>query len=680
MKHSYSITIYLLGLLIPTLSFGDGRSLTPVTLAPNDASVDWAMELNQYGIQISPSKITLDNGKILTGDAIILRQSNFPLDLFLTETRPAQLYCYVDRNGTYRANEGYSDANAKQDSPNPEYCFQNVRIPLQHKLAPMSFAVSIAIRKAEDNYHHSIEFGPCKSIYEGSLLIGQQTYAARMVFHLPNEHRKEVTTTIVLDTNRDGVFHLIDDTWFSENGYGYVDGQFWTVKIGMEGETAQVDFERYNGATGILQLQGEGIAQVCIGKSTPSSTVLRTGAFLSESEFSLPYREDLSYHLPVGDYVLYTVWLQPKGQKDVVYQWPMSRDSRSEYSSIRIEENQSFPVNVGGPLRDSIRVEPFNIFGDIVLEYRGGINPLRYPFIEKNHDDLLHTDEFKQPLWTIKDHRGNVILAGQFTSGYKETVRMPFFSRGTYQVQRPGSDNELIDRTPVPFVYHSRLPLIWGIVILLIFGCLTYLYFIDLDYPFSKWWVLFPGIAGFLLIYFSPQINLNSFDLSIVYTCPVALTGILLACRIFLPSRISSVFFTSSLSSIAILYPTHVLFQNAAGALINFIFISMVYSILFSAFYLIVRGKGGGKRFLLAFISETFIPPLLLVMPLIVIERDVEYAIVFPLFLLIFCVFTIPLYVLVVLNPWVRDLIVNRMIESDKNETPEEEEILKPVA
>lgn len=671
MKRFCLIIVSLTGMLFPLNGYSDGGTLTRKVLAPEDESAAWVISDPIVYREIGACSGIIDGKDTVEGFAFKINVGAVSVELFLTDSKPARLYCGEQKDERFyefQSSEGVVETQERGDLNREDHLFRNVLLPTPPGVGSIPALVDIHCKKSKDlvGFFHKIRIIQCKTIYEGTLDAGQQQYAARLIFRSLDFSSSAIC--IVLDTNRDGVFHPLDDVWFSGNWFACLDGKIWNVRTTLEGEIARVSLEPYTGAVGLLQLQGEGIVQASVGALLPLVSPRMTVKTKPAVEFSIPYRENLPCALPVDDFVIASVWLQSRNQKEFVYQWPIFWTT--EYTDFKITENQPCQVVVGGPLSDSIKAEMQNPFGALQINYEGCVNENRYRFAEMKYGDFLHYNLLQPTLWTLKDSCGAVVSAGPFENG-STNIQLPFFGFGTYQIQVVGSDNDLVRRTAVSIFYHSKEPFVLGIGLLIFIGAIVYFSFIDREYPFSKWLALLPGVVGFLWMYFAAKAN--QFDYGVLGACPLSVTCILVACRIFLPKGIIKVFGVSVVSLIVILYPAKVFSMNPDRDAFSFLLLGLLLSLLFTAFHRIVCGKRSQIRLFVAFLGVTFIPPIVFVTPLIMVEHDPESLQAFlSVFLPIFA-FTFPLYGLTAGRHWARDLFDFRMNSPGEMEKYKEE-------
>lgn len=665
MRNNWVVSIALV-VLIHRSVLGDGGILNRTSLPAGDRSAVWAMDSPSFSSQEKPIAKKLLNGETLEGYEIEL-SADTVVKSFLAKSQPPRLFIDLNADGVFQSSEGFAGERPEIAEFEDEFHYRN--IPYSLSFGPIPSPLFVDIRtwliddpRYEDRYILNIL--QCKTIYEGALRVGGRNYAARLLFRSLYRIQMEPIACILLDTNEDGVFHPYEDLWFPANWYAYIEGKCWTVRTIFSGQSADVVMEPYTGPVGTLQLQGEGIVRVCVGKSGKPMppAFLRAGTPVFGLEFSLPLREDTTYSLPVDHYVVTNIVLQSGGSQETFLQWPVSHSYDTEYSPIFIQKNQTNTIWIGGPLNEEIKIYPKNSFGYVLLEYSGLFNRNRYSFIERQRSDLYASHRSQPSLWTMKDNWDRVVRAGQFQNG-RAVVRMPFWGRGTYTVQSLGVDNELIDRSIVEFTYRSVQPLIWGAVLLVFVVLAGFLWRIDPDYPASKWWTLVPAMAGILWIRFSPSFvyfNEEHF-IQAAGTGPLALTSILLACRVFSPRRIARVFFTSFFTSTGILLSIHILLPGTE-MLVFLLIIALLFAVFFSAFYQIVRGKVNWIRCLVGYLTGTGIPTIPYLIAGIVSNEKGYLMICFASFVMI-SGFMIPLYLLTLINPWVHDLFAKRMAD-----------------
>ncbi len=682
MKNNWVVLILLL-VAMHHSSFGDGGRLNLATLPAGDRSAVWAMEFTAFSSQEKPIEKKLPNGETLEGYAIELFTDTV-VKSFLAKSPPLRLFIDLNGDGVFQASEGFTGERPEIAEFEEDFVYCNIPYPLSFGPIPSPLFVDIRTWLNDDPRYEDrciLNILQCKTIYEGALRVGERNYAARLLFRSLYRIQTEPIACILLDTNEDGLFHPYEDLWFPANWYAYIEGKCWTVRTIFSEQSTDVVIEPYTGPVGTIQFQGEGIVQVCVGKSgkpmPPAFLRARTPVF--GLEFSLPLREDMTYSLPVENYAITNIVLQSDSSQETFLQWPVSHSYDTEYSPIFNQKNQTNKIWIGGPLNDEIKIKTKNSFGDVLLEYSGVFNRSRYSFIERQRSDLYASHRSQPSLWTMKDSRDRVVRAGQFQNG-RAVVRMPFWSRGTYTVQSLGVDNELIDRSVVEFAYRSVQPLIWGIALLVFVVLAGFLWRIDPDYPASKWWALVPAMVGILWIRFSPSfVYFNEEDfIQTAGTGPLALTFILLACRVFSPRRIARVFFTSFFTSTGILLSIHILLPGTE-MLVFLLLIGLVLAIFFSAFYQIVRGKVNWIRCLVGYLIGTGIPTIPYLVAGIVSNEKGYLYLCLVLFVMI-SGFMIPLYLLTLINPWVHDLFAKRMVDPTDVEILIEEDKPKEIA
>ena len=504
----------------------------------------------------------------------------------------------------------------------------------------------------------------CKNIYEGTLSIKEKSYPARVLFQKWNDSSDMPKAILQLDENRDGRFHPIDDSWFECDQIAIVGGMPYRVQTQFLNREASVTFTAFTGPTGTLQLQGEGISQVVLGKRIP-------GSIEPIQKFSIPYIENASHTLPVGLYSIMRIWLRSQEQLDVVYQWPDLPHSRSEDIDITIEKDTPFSVWIGGPLKDSYNVISPSLYGNTWIEFDGIRNQRLYRFAEIKYDDPQPLPDAQTLFWSMKSSQGQVIHAGQFYKN-RALIRMPFWGNDTYQVQRLGSDNELIQRSSMVLEYHFRQPILYGSTLFVFSLMAFYLVKVDFHYSLSKLWMLFPGIVGlgwiFVMEYSAAP---DKQFMQIFGIGPLSLTFMLLACRLVISKRIAFTFITAILSSCAILLPANFVFINTK--IIIIIACSLIYSLEFVIFYQLVRGKTGWPILSIAFLMALGIPIGIIKM-LLIFSQSAG-----PLWylLLLFGPFALSLYGLTARNPWVRDLLTQRMFDMrEHSEEPQDPKLV----
>lgn len=652
-------------LLLPLTVFCDGGTLSLQILAPDDESAAWVMEEAYCPILNRVEK------QIRGEETIAGYMSYYPVGpqsthLLPTDTKPIRLFCDFDGDETFTASEECKGTDGTDISKIDERIFRNVRLATLPGPISESFQIDIFSWRKDSTSTSKIQMQvfQCKNVYEGTLQAGGKDYNARLLFKDLFSLQTAPNTILILDCNRDGHFNPFDDTWFLSNGIASIDGSLWNVKTQYENQTVNVTLSPYSGFTGTLHLQGDGISQVVIGQRRPGSSD-------PLQEVSLLACENNAFQLPVATYTISKVWLRSKEQPDIAYQWPMKKIyDVEECPEIRIEQDRESAIHVGGPLRDTLTVSKPNILGQIVLEYKGGMNNNGLGFYEINWKDLLHCMESQSPMWILEDSRGNRIHTGQFIYNHA-SIHMPW-GYGTYRIQCSGSTNELLKRSPVEFVYYPTQLIILGIFTLILMAIIVFLSKIDRCGFRSKWWVLLPGILGSLWIYACP--STPDVELITIGFGPLLVTIFLLACRIVLPRRISSVFITSILSSFIVLTPCLIQFNYDYITL--FCITCLLYAVLFSAFCYAICNRNSQWRFRMDLSIVIGIPIIAYIG--IAIQTGYFYGLL-GVSIYVGC-FLLPLYFLTVWNPWVRDLIVHRMMAGDEDNRPEKNERVKPEA
>ncbi len=244
--------------------------------------------------------------------------------------------------------------------------------------------------------------------FEGTVLAGSNTYPAWMIIRSLNLYNNLPNTLIFLDMNRDGQFHPVDDTWFSSEGAASIDGLLWKVTTAFRETEAELTLEPYDGPTGTLKLEGDGITQV--GIRVPQSSMSKMSY-----EFSLPHRDDSSYTVPAQSLEFSKIWLTPGKESEIVFQWPIQ--SYNQATRFEVQENQTVSQSIGGPLHQSIEVQANWLSGRLNLSNKGCTNRRGLQFVGLQKSDLVRGGELPPPSWELRDRRGAIIKSGRFAYG-----------------------------------------------------------------------------------------------------------------------------------------------------------------------------------------------------------------------------------------------------------------------
>lgn len=662
--------LLFLFLLFPPAVFSDGGMLTRNTLAPEDNSMVWALSI--YDIPVPQAETKSIGTDSFTGYQLSF--GSFEQSLFLTDTRPFRLFSDINKNYTFEIQEEI--AGKPQQSLNPlsvrdERIFYDAGLSIRLGTATVPFVADIRVWWQKNGYYDQImnKLVRCRTVFEGTLIANGKEFPARLFFLSLDFLFKPY---IIVDANRDGFFNPIDDPWFASDRTAILDGSLWTVKTNFTADTAIVSLAPYKGATGTLQLQGEGISQVVLGRRVSGSRLL--------PEFSIPRLENPTCTLPVGIYAVMRIWLRSKEQTGVVYQWPGEITYKTTYPDLQIETNKTASAYVGAPLTDTLKTIAQNTCGNTWIEYAGCVNQSLYSFVEIKPDDLLRGTALQPATWIMKDRLNRIIDTGKFRRGgvYTEEeesyVRMPFWGYGTYRIERLGSDNELLHRISLEISYYYKQPIIGGLFLVLWLGLSLWLLHIDRADSRSKLWVLLPGILGMSLILVMELIPAYEPFFQVVGTGPLVLTFTLLAYRLVSPTRIIAIFSTSILASLATFFAVNTFFLNFNLIVIELL--SLFFALIYLAFYLTVRRRITHRQIIVGSLIVLGISFVVFYILRITIFVGSPVWIC-PAFIGPFIGF---LYLLTLKVPWVRDRFALRIFDLSEMEIGEDKDKPESVA
>ena len=402
------IRFFLLFLLIPATALGEESILILRPSMPEEAINPWPFETLSF-FSDKQAMMRLDREE--PEEVFILDMyGREGAKLYLSQAKPYRLFYDGNQDGQCQPNEIFRSQNSIA-SPSlifPEVC---VSSPIREASQPIRIRVEVQfLRNGVSNQVTQIT-----SVYEGAVQIGKTRYNARLVFRSPFSNRFPQNEVILLDTDQDGIFNPMRDTWFSANGIVNLENELWEARTVYTATEAKVFFKPYEGAVGQLKIKGEGRQRFYM-----ECHRVQGRNNLMGSVFCLPYREDLTYILPAGSYQVKKSWIRLDAKSKTYYQLADSNIPNEENRLlVNIEPNRPASLSLGGPLNNSLTVKASWSTGLVSLEYRNYENPSNIAYTPVVEEDILKNKSglAPAPFWEIRDARNVVVKTGQFEYG-----------------------------------------------------------------------------------------------------------------------------------------------------------------------------------------------------------------------------------------------------------------------
>lgn len=263
-----------------------------------------------------------------------------------------------------------------------------------------------------------LEFSRILGYYEGTVVIQDKEYPARMYVRsaFPTAHYDN--GLVVLDNNEDqqfllganlaplkaqGVQKLNADNGFTSQGLLRLNDALWTAETVCEASTASVMLSPYQGATGKLALAGKGYATLNLEKSAAAEVRWQSAIPLTISGV-----ENQFFTLPVGSYALSNsvLWpIQASTEEYVI----VEKDLPQSLRSFTVVSDATITLPIGGPLTSKIQAR---------VNYLTSCVNLSHDRKYTNAAGLAYTTLGKvKSNWELCDADGKLLSSGRFEYG-----------------------------------------------------------------------------------------------------------------------------------------------------------------------------------------------------------------------------------------------------------------------
>ncbi|MFH1739451.1 MAG: hypothetical protein ABIH23_10630 [bacterium] len=400
----FSIALLLFPIVSPIAVHGDGGVLEYRSdRLPQDFN-PWMIE-NARLVSSRKADARLDNDT--KEDVFIVYQGAWKL--LFTRSGPHKLLCDLNDDGQFQPGEIFT---GKPLPSNDGWIWENITLPASANNATYLTVIDIAGQISRRRVDASVQ--RVHNRYEGSLTIDGRNYQTCLAIRDPfqSPHDNQENGIIILDTNEDGVFDHFADPWLKSSGVGYLDGKLWEVETELSDNSAQVSLTPYEGPTGQLQIEGEGLYRLYIG--TPQRSEVRGGE--PDYLICLPQRSDQTYTLPVHEFSVKNVWLRGSDESEIVYE-PSFNDGTARDMKASVPEGATVSLMLGGPLKEKINVNARPLVGLVRLGLTQCSNSAGIKYVPIPLSQAGKGMDYPRPHWEIRDSENSMIKSGRFEYG-----------------------------------------------------------------------------------------------------------------------------------------------------------------------------------------------------------------------------------------------------------------------
>ena len=415
------IRLFLFLILASIDTYGDGGILKKFTLPMTEDGISWPIEPLGMGMDQLADFELEDQSKIEGYPISFYAIEEHELWGFFSNESYPRLFIDSNDDGKYQIVEGHRGEPIGEPSTSySQYRFRNVIFPIPVNPSQEASGKSLFLQvnmtgniyNINKEKYVSIQCERFLTYFAGTLRLGDKEFPAHLLFRSLPSYRDTSTSLLILDTHLDNDFHPVDDLWFSTQGIAYIENSIWSVLTTFRENEAEVSLTPYQGPTGTLKMEGTGILKVAF----QSPRTLTQGENRTPmDEFTLPFKEDLTYTLPAASYNITKVWLTPNEESETLYQ--SSVQLFESVATLTIQENQTVTQWIGGPLTTAISVKMNRFLGRLSLEYMSCKNQAGLKFAELQKDNINGGDSLPPPSWEIRDKRGTIIRSGSFAYG-----------------------------------------------------------------------------------------------------------------------------------------------------------------------------------------------------------------------------------------------------------------------
>jgi hypothetical protein len=336
---------------------------------------------------------------------VVEANSDPPLLVAASVSEPFRLFCDRNLDGECQPEELF-EANAGATARNR--WFMDVGFPVRLGESALTLSANLSV----DIYSPQIRFvdlTEIKGCYEGPLRIGDTEIPSRLIFDplgsLEADRQFEVERTIVLDTNGDGDFDRLKDPWIAPNGVGWFEGELWSVRTVFTDATAEVSIAPYDGPTGRVEIEGEGIRRFHLRVSSATAPATQ------REHLCLTGWGGMTYSLPIDNYTVSKTWLR----SDTL---PKLHFRNDESGHLRVSESATMEANLGGPLEINVSANRLAaLFGLVLLDCENCKNASGLTYRRTGPDGDPAELRAPAPSFEIRDSQGIVVVTDQFEYG-----------------------------------------------------------------------------------------------------------------------------------------------------------------------------------------------------------------------------------------------------------------------
>jgi len=402
-KYIALVTFLLLG-TVPRSLAADGGTLQ---MKPGQATIRGLEQIPRY--EDRTDQATLDLGGPEPEDVTVFKidESFRPM---VTGKEPFRLY--LDSNGDGEPQPGeIHEATRTPDTRT--ISFNDVPFSMNIPGGRIPTDISVFVHEGGGELRY-LQLGLPQLHFEGTITLNGQEYGAVIFF-------RSVTDTsarngkVVLDTNGDGSFDWLTDSWFPANGGFCFDGSLLVSRTTFDDRTAEIAITPYTGPTGRIEIRGTGFYRTRISALFDPDSGFNSD--ILDNEICLASNENQAWELPVGNYSAQEVWLRSSSDPDLF--WKNKWSHGLQDCSVRIEEGETGTLDLGGPLTQKISISTFlpSLMGKVFVDYATCKNPEGIEFEPIHRTPSGVKDLSWKPSFEILDEKGQVIASADFEHG-----------------------------------------------------------------------------------------------------------------------------------------------------------------------------------------------------------------------------------------------------------------------
>ncbi len=383
-----------------------------------------------------------------------------PVDVYVFEAAGARLVCErarphrlaidADHDGRCGAGEIFA-ATYDPGIDSEYYHYTGVPLPVWPPSATPIIETSLVVTSWNDEVGLGDSSGAW--IFAATVAWNGASHDARLhVLPVLDRTGDATNQVVLLDTNSDGRFQFLNDTWFTLPGFIVADDGLWEAGATIDPGSATIDLERYTGPTGTLVAIGGDVQQVCLvggpaATNAPRQVQLRAGA-------------RARWQVPVGEWRAQSAVIQAaSGPAFEGWDWNAD-DPRLE---VHMQTAGTVSLHLGGPLAMLVETYPF----------RGLVHVL--PLRCLNEDGLVYTPMlYSDSSWrtnrdfrySIADERGHGVASDRFESWVWHAVAtMPALAYGSFDATITSGLGRLPGVEPSRFFFFPGYELAWALLV-----------------------------------------------------------------------------------------------------------------------------------------------------------------------------------------------------------------------